>query len=634
MLIFTQKHRAIYNFIGVFMIRSLFEILESQSKTIEKKQAPTPITQSSINTKNKKGKTALHKAIIHGNEEMVKHLTSDLAIEINALNDDGDSGLHLAVTKDHLTIVSTLLDKKASPAVVNKMGETPLHLAATKKTNDFTKLLADSTIINKLNHLGETALHKAVEAGQHANVLSLLDKKANTSLVTNKVLLSLKYSSTGLNTVLHYAFQQNKINIAIIDALIHAQTPVHVSNQDGFVAAHLAVGHQQANLLTEAHLDYLLKVDASLKTNNNATILHHAAKNNQLSAKLFEKVLNNDFKKNTASVLDAIDNFGNTALLYAAESDNLDKLRLLVDKKANVNIYKKTSALHLAIKNNNADAAILLLEHGANTEALDQDTNKPLVYAANNGNVDIINALHKKGADFSGPQGELALKNALLNNHIEAATRLIELGANANIHIVPSIRVEHSSSGFGPSSSISGTRYIKNDGDDKTGLIQKNDTPLHIAVKMGNIQLASACLIQKPMLVNALNDKGISPPFYALKRLNHEMAHLLYTLGEKIQQSIACSGVNLLDSGAPRKRTLLMQAASRGLGSQKELDEFFTNPEFKLSDKQKQIKEMTDGRAASEIGIGYSKMTLMADAKSSYKKDTTTETTYNNVLDF
>uniref|UniRef100_A0A914Q0J2 phospholipase A2 n=1 Tax=Panagrolaimus davidi TaxID=227884 RepID=A0A914Q0J2_9BILA len=62
--------------------------------------------------------------------------------DLNSKNPNGDTPLHIAVSKKFLKITRILLVMGANPNILNKKGETPLHIAANFKDNDFIKTLA------------------------------------------------------------------------------------------------------------------------------------------------------------------------------------------------------------------------------------------------------------------------------------------------------------------------------------------------------------------------------------------------------------------------------------------------------------------------------------------------------------
>ncbi|XP_078037041.1 transient receptor potential cation channel protein painless-like isoform X2 [Augochlora pura] len=61
------------------------------------------------------------------------------------LQADHQTALHIAVSHDNLKCAELLLERGASPNVVNSRGLTPLHVAAMRKKRDMVKLIFDKT---------------------------------------------------------------------------------------------------------------------------------------------------------------------------------------------------------------------------------------------------------------------------------------------------------------------------------------------------------------------------------------------------------------------------------------------------------------------------------------------------------
>ena len=158
------------------------------------------------------------------------------------------------------------------------------------------------------------------------------------------------------------------------------------------------------------------------------------------------------------------DDNGNTLLMHLLTNDSgndnsLELVKLLLDKKAEVNISNNNSETPLAIsvKKGNESFVKLLLEYKANPDrgiiSIDGPYNKtvnlfPLEYAAHDGNAKIVEILLKRGAKVNDTRAHLIAakrvgdkndsgKNIFDDNQKEnlwAITKaLLEKGANINI---------------------------------------------------------------------------------------------------------------------------------------------------------------------------------------------------------
>ncbi len=89
-------------------------------------------------------------------------------------------------------------------------------------------------------------------------------------------------------------------------------------------------------------------------------------------------------------------------------------------------------ALHLAVYQNNFDSVVKLLELKHNPNKLDGNYSSPLIYAAQNNNVEITNSLLDFGADINlrcGPMKRNPLLTACFNGHFDVAENLCFKGA-------------------------------------------------------------------------------------------------------------------------------------------------------------------------------------------------------------
>lgn len=90
-----------------------------------------------------------------------------------------------------------------------------------------------------------------------------------------------------------------------------------------------------------------------------------------------------------------IDDNGNTLLIHSTLFNNIDMMKYLIDKGADVNIMSKTYAsnLHLAVINDNVESAQLLLDNGALTNINNENFETPLMIAEEIGNQNMITLL-------------------------------------------------------------------------------------------------------------------------------------------------------------------------------------------------------------------------------------------------
>jgi ankyrin repeat protein len=132
-----------------------------------------------------------------------------------------------------------------------------------------------------------------------------------------------------------------------------------------------------------------------------------------------------------------------TVAVRAATSDVADAMmrgdvtavRALIQKKADVNAPQGdgATALHWAVYRDNVEAVDLLVRAGAKSVA-NRTGMTPLAMAALYGNLQIVDRLLKGGADAKGlgPNGETMAMFAARNGNPEVIRLLVEAGANVN----------------------------------------------------------------------------------------------------------------------------------------------------------------------------------------------------------
>ena len=149
---------------------------------------------SNVNTRTKRGFTALHLAASLNNSEVTKLLIEFGAdVSAGALKSDMNvTPLHVAVTNPDMDVAQSLLDAGAFVDVRANEDRTPLHLASGNgiTTGIIELLVAEGADVNAITSDGETPLHLAAKHSQSPEVIelllslgadgALLDKSGNT----------------------------------------------------------------------------------------------------------------------------------------------------------------------------------------------------------------------------------------------------------------------------------------------------------------------------------------------------------------------------------------------------------------------------------------------------------------------
>jgi ankyrin repeat protein len=129
------------------------------------------------NTRDAKGQTGLTIAMHEHSPKAAKVLLAQPGIDVNGLNQAGESPLMLAALTGDLPSVQVLLDRGAK---VNLTGWSPLHYAAIGPELKIVQLLIDKGAdLDAPSPNGTTPLMMAAQYGSEENVKLLLDKGAD-----------------------------------------------------------------------------------------------------------------------------------------------------------------------------------------------------------------------------------------------------------------------------------------------------------------------------------------------------------------------------------------------------------------------------------------------------------------------
>jgi ankyrin repeat protein len=128
-----------------------------------------------INIKNTEGHTPLECALLANHHQIVSKLN------LNQQDEDGNTPLHLAVRAGKGGRVDCLMKARADINIKNKEGQTPLDCALAGDCADIVRQLGP----NVQDEKGDTALHRAIRAGDLNKVNLLMDAGASRDIKNN-----------------------------------------------------------------------------------------------------------------------------------------------------------------------------------------------------------------------------------------------------------------------------------------------------------------------------------------------------------------------------------------------------------------------------------------------------------------
>ena len=144
------------------------------------------------NTVDAAGQTGLVIALREPSLKVADALIDSPKIDLNTLNDRGESALMLAALKGQRNLAEKMVKKGAD---VNKTGWTPLHYAASAgQTEVISLLLENHAYVDAESPNGSTPLMMASMYGTPAAVKLLLDEGADPSLKNQQGLTAIDFA--------------------------------------------------------------------------------------------------------------------------------------------------------------------------------------------------------------------------------------------------------------------------------------------------------------------------------------------------------------------------------------------------------------------------------------------------------
>lgn len=344
---------------------------------------------AALTTPNAAGMTPLHLAVSVGNLRVTEVLLLK-RVDVNVVDKLGRSPLHLAVDRDDASITQLLVDAGADVNLQDGKGRTPLHITACKGAVNFGRqgkdclslILATDPDRDLTDSNGHSPIHAAAAAGNWRGLKKIAANDTNW-----------KQQDEAGETPLHLAIQHGNTKVVEIllpyyrpedqnalgetpfaKALIEQQIEVAVMllNAGFFSETETRRGLYPLHLATNKGNEIILSMLAKLPRNGNhknpfngKTPLITAAENNNLEA---VKIL-----VQAGHEVNECDKHGQHALWYAFE--NIAIFRYLVENGSNVDLQncEKNTPMHFAAQEDLALYALVLLQHGASHDILNDD---------------------------------------------------------------------------------------------------------------------------------------------------------------------------------------------------------------------------------------------------------------------
>jgi ankyrin repeat protein len=301
--------------------------------------------------------------------------------QVNVADTDGTRPLHWAIRVDEVEVAELLLKAGADARTPNRLGVTPLFMAANNGNPVMIRLLLEAGANpNQTDTSGETVLMAATRTGNADSVRALLDRGANPNVAESQLQL----------TALMLAAEAG--HSEVVRALLEKGADVRARTRTGATPApRLPCQPNQTGC--GSHGEGIVR--GGLPDRGMRPPIPGAM----------------------------------TPLMYAAREGNIEAARLLLDAGSDVNEVDKNGIppLLMAIGNNRIPMARFLIQRGANINAADVYGRTPLFEAVEIRNVDLHYQTFEHFVTEEDRKDTLVFIKELLDRGVDPNIRVAEV---------------------------------------------------------------------------------------------------------------------------------------------------------------------------------------------------------------
>eukprot|EP01124_Arcella_intermedia_P021051 TRINITY_DN2878_c0_g1_i2.p1 TRINITY_DN2878_c0_g1~~TRINITY_DN2878_c0_g1_i2.p1 ORF type:complete len:866 (-),score=256.85 TRINITY_DN2878_c0_g1_i2:93-2690(-) len=441
------------------------------------------------------GGTPLHAAVALSSIPITKQLLSVYKVDVNAVNDDRATPLHILCADNDLELLKVLVEAGANVNLADGDGVTPLLLLA--QVGDVTTveyLIRAGAEVNKSDFLGNIPLHVTASLG-NVNITALL-LKYNADVE--------RLDEDGRNA-LHYAAEKGSVEVAKLLLKWFDQLPdgadrraqyINQPNIKGLNPLHFAVGHGRLEMTK-----FLVDQGAELSPQDvsGSTPLHLACIRGETEI--------TEYLLGKGALVDLANDEDFTPLHLACQHGKIGSVTKMLEAGANPNERTEdgTTCLQLVCdgslieKNETIEEVVkLLLSYHASPNMADINGNYPIILAAQLGSPTLVQGLINAGADPNSHSTsfDYPIHLALESGNWETARVLVLAGA------------------------------------DPTVMNDQGCNALHMAAHHGNKEWCRY-LVECGVKVNGMTNDGSTPLSLAMERKDEELVELLKGWGAK-----------------------------------------------------------------------------------------------------
>lgn len=366
-----------------------------------------------VDSRSEDNATALIISARQGHAEIVKLLLSRGA-EIDATDNSRSTGLLAAGESGHVEVVGLLVHGGARIDAKDAEGETPLSVAAGNGHVKILELLLDQGAdVKSRTNGGDTALTLACAGGHLKAVQLLLNRGADVNAADLEGVSGLIKACRGGHA-------------PVVKLLLEKGAEIK-TNTGGDLERQLVIASVRGDdREVKRILEQRVRVDAVTTSGDTALTLASGLENLEVIKLLVQRGANPNFRPpNGVTPLPAAAGRGRTGVVRSLSALGADVHA--VDNRGN-------TALIQASRGGHTDTAKLLLNTNAVINATNKNWRTALIIAAENGHADVVRLLTTRGADVQAKDkdGSTALIQASQNGHADVVKIL--LGKNAEVN--------------------------------------------------------------------------------------------------------------------------------------------------------------------------------------------------------
>jgi ankyrin repeat protein len=526
--------------------------------------------------------TLLHVASRQGNVELIEYIIKlyfEHNIDLDTVDKDGTTPLHMAVYYHCMPAIKCLLQAGANLYAQDKTGNSALHLAVLRAINFNGHLVAaqylleQDMIFRRELSESECTLQRTLKKYKHILSERSVEKKEK---MLQKVLQE-DFPNASVETLeekcqlLADQLLQKGMLLRKRTGSSHLEPLYTLRNVAGETAVHVAVHNGYLSIL---QLLYSISADLHIMNDQQKTLLHIAAYKD-------EHLPIVEFLIQMGANLQICDDKGMTPFHIAIKHSCLNVARYLFRTGALVDTIDNDgwAPLHYAVDNNDYLATQFLLEHcNPKLDIRGQDYKTAFYIAAENGFLEIMRLLinaeealpwsSKNDSFFPHLSPNMSNKLtpihiAFKNGHLNIVSYLIEGLPDFTIVDGYNRTLMHYIAEYGKDDDtyINLARRLIDHGVDKEAKDKDGYTPLHRAARSNNVKFVEFLILNEANL-DITNAKGDTPLHVAVRYNHTSVVQLILKLCPPTQMNLKMrneDGASLLHIAAWKNNPTLVR---------------------------------------------------------------------------